>query len=522
MKKNLPVTQKEKLLAKGVELVSATDVKGITTHANQAFVDISGFGQDELVGTNHNIVRHPDMPPAAFQNLWDTLKSGRSWMGVVKNRAKSGDHYWVDAFVSPSFEGDKIVGYESVRVAPEKEAVARAEALYKTLWSGPKRLRLPTLSLQQKLAIGLVATAATGIFGAAFIAGADLGAATLGWFATSLLGLAGNHLLLGGLRTAARSARDLVDNPAMQFVYTGRNDEIGNLEFAIRTLRAQLRTVLGRIRESACAVSQESRGLNDTAMQMSQNMVLQQREIDMVATAIEEMSASVREVARSATNASAATEQTNLRASAGQRAVDSAIASTRQVAESVHHAAETIQSLDHDSAAIDAVLVVIRSIAEQTNLLALNAAIEAARAGEQGRGFAVVADEVRTLASRTQASTTEIQTMIERLQSTAREAVRAMDLSHERVGESVESTQQVGIQLQEIFGQVASLEEMSHAIATAAEQQSSVSEEISRNVHQIGEAAINLSQGSQATRQIGEDVSRQATDLESLITRFRA
>ena len=443
-------------------------------------------------------------------------------MGVVKNRAKSGDHYRVDAFVSLSFEGDKIVGYESVRVAPEKEAVARAEALYKTLWSGPKRLRLPTLSLQQKLAIGLVATAATGIFGAAFIAGADLGAATLGWFATSLLGLAGNHLLLGGLRTAARSARDLVDNPAMQFVYTGRNDEIGNLEFAIRTLRAQLRTVLGRIRESACAVSQESRGLNDTAMQMSQNMVLQQREIDMVATAIEEMSASVREVARSATNASAATEQTNLRASAGQRAVDSAIASTRQVAESVHHAAETIQSLDHDSAAIDAVLVVIRSIAEQTNLLALNAAIEAARAGEQGRGFAVVADEVRTLASRTQASTTEIQTMIERLQSTAREAVRAMDLSHERVGESVESTQQVGTQLQEIFGQVASLEEMSHAIATAAEQQSSVSEEISRNVHQIGEAAINLSQGSQATRQIGEDVSRQATDLESLITRFRA
>lgn len=179
-------------------------------------------------------------------------------------------------------------------------------------------------------------------------------------------------------------------------------------------------------------------------MQMSQNMVLQQREIDMVATAIEEMSASVREVARSATNASASTEQTNLRASAGQRAVDSAIASTRQVAESVHHAAETIQSLDHDSAAIDAVLLVIRSIAEQTNLLALNATIEAARTGEQGRGFAVVADEVRTLASRTQTSTTEIQTMIERLQSTAREAVRAMDLSHDRVGESVESAQQVG------------------------------------------------------------------------------
>lgn len=140
-------------------------------------------------------------------------------MGVVKNRAKSGDHYRVDAFVSLSFEGDKIVGYESVRAAPEKEAVARAQV-------PPPAKPFP-------------ATEAGDWVGGI---GSD------------------RYFRHGGLRSAARSARDLVDNPAMQFVYTGRNDEIGNLEFAIRTLRAQLRTVLVRIRESACAVSQESRG----------------------------------------------------------------------------------------------------------------------------------------------------------------------------------------------------------------------------------------------------------------------
>ncbi|MCB1922798.1 MAG: PAS domain-containing protein, partial [Gammaproteobacteria bacterium] len=168
MKKNLPVTQNERVLAEGTELVSATDTKGRITHANPAFVEISGFAEDELVGSNHNIVRHPDMPPAAFQNLWDTLKRGRPWMGVVKNRCKSGDHYWVDAFVTPSLDGDDIVGYESVRVAPQRATVARAEALYKTLSGGNRpRFRLPTLSLAQRLSAGFALTSGLAIFGAA-------------------------------------------------------------------------------------------------------------------------------------------------------------------------------------------------------------------------------------------------------------------------------------------------------------------------------------------------------------------
>ncbi len=522
MKKNLPVTDTQRPLPADTELVSATDTKGVITHANQAFVDIAGFGLDELVGHSHNVVRHPDMPPAAFENMWERLKKGQSWMGVVKNRCKNGDHYWVDAFVSPSLEGDKVVGYESVRVSPDAQTVARAEALYKKLWKAGKTPRLPRPSLAQKLGIGFALVAAVGIFGGALLAGVAMLPAGLIWLFTSLAGFAASHLLLRGLRAAARDARQLVDNPPMQLVYSGRSDEVGSLVFAIKTLQAQLRTVLGRIRESADEVASESGGLNETATAMTGSMQVQQKEIDVIATAVEEMAASVEEVARSAATASAATENTNARAVAGQQAVESAIASARKVADSVADAAATIESLEQDSENIGTVLVVIRGIAEQTNLLALNAAIEAARAGEQGRGFAVVADEVRTLASRTQTSTEEIQGMIERFQGSARDVVRAMELSQGQVTDSVENTQQVGAELQEIFDQVAALEDMGRAIATAAEEQSSVSQEISSNLHRISDAAAGLTDGSQSTREIGAQVSRQAAELRSLIQRFSA
>jgi aerotaxis receptor len=520
VKRNLPVSDTAKAVPADCELVSATDAKGVITQVNQAFVDVSGFSTEELEGSSHNIVRHPEMPPAAFENLWAQLKKGESWMGIVKNRTKDGDYYWVDAFVTPSREGDRLIGYESVRVAADPQTVARAEALYTRLWRTERDLALPDLGLATRLALGFCGVAGLGIVGTAMVSGSGLTTAIVVWLLVSGAGLGISHWLLSGLKKAAREARAITHNPTMQRVYTGSGDEVGSLLFAIKTLRAQLRAVRGRIRGPVSAVAQDVAALHTTTSRMTESMQAQQHEIDMIATAVEEMSASISEVARSAAQASHATEETNQRASAGQRAVELAIASTDKVAEGVRDSIGTIQSLQQDSQAMGSVLGVIRGVAEQTNLLALNAAIEAARAGEQGRGFAVVADEVRTLAIRAQASTEEIQGMIERFQATVCNTVQAMELSQQRVADSVDSTRQVSEQLQDIFNQVASLEEMGQAIAVAAEQQSSVSHEISQNVHRISTAAGQLTEGSQSTREIGEHVAERAAELDSLIQRF--
>lgn len=130
MKNNQPVTQKEVLLDDTNHLVSSTNVKGQITHCNQAFIDISGFSKEELTGSAHNIVRHPDMPEAAFTFMWEQLKSGQPWQGLVKNRCKNGDFYWVDAYVTPVLENGQIVGYESVRTKPHRDQVTRAEKAY--------------------------------------------------------------------------------------------------------------------------------------------------------------------------------------------------------------------------------------------------------------------------------------------------------------------------------------------------------------------------------------------------------
>lgn len=247
----------------------------------------------------------------------------------------------------------------------------------------------------------------------------------------------------------------------------------------------------------------------------------QQSETEQVATAINEMTVTVGEVARNATDAASATHDADEQAAEGRSIVTSSIDSIHVLVEDIQEAANVIMQLRSDSESIGGVLDVIQGIAEQTNLLALNAAIEAARAGEQGRGFAVVADEVRTLASRTQESTTEIKTIIDSLQSGAEQAVQAMDKGREQVQMTVEKTTEAGSSLELITSAVAKINEMNTQIASAAEEQNSVAEEINQNITRISQHAEKTADGAQTTQMASTELASLSEELNILMSQFK-
>ncbi|GJM04332.1 MAG: hypothetical protein DHS20C09_03230 [marine bacterium B5-7] len=255
--------------------------------------------------------------------------------------------------------------------------------------------------------------------------------------------------------------------------------------------------------------------------QANSGVMRQQGEIEQVATAMNQMSATVSEVSKNAANAATAATDADDRAKDGSEVVNTTVETINNLASEVERTSEVIENLKGDSLSIGAVLDVIRDIAEQTNLLALNAAIEAARAGEQGRGFAVVADEVRTLASRTQQSTREINDMIEKLQNGANQAVSVMEMGRKKAEDSVEQAAKAGEALQAITGVVDNIKNMNMQIASAAEEQSATAEEINRNIVNISEVAQETAAGSQQTASASDELARLASDLQGHVVKFK-
>jgi len=499
MKINLPVTDNEFKLTEQHSIVSTTDLKGITTYTNKDFIDISGFEKDELIGKNHNVVRHPDMPIEAFADLWNTLKDGRSWMGIVKNRCKNGDYYWVDAYVTPTFENGQVSGYQSVRAKPDQDCVDRADQLYTALREKKlPRFKLPAMNLATRLFLSF-ALCLSILFGGLFSMG-ELSATAL---VALLPALVAAYLiprwLTRPLQQLVREAEAIVDNPVMQQVYIGSTDELGKPLLAIKMLQARLRTVINRVTDSSASLSTVTTQTAARAEQTTQGILRQQMETDQVATAINEMSATVLEVAKNTQQAAEAANDAHQTTNEGQQKMIGIMDSINHLAEEVQRTAEVIKQLEEKSNNIGVVLDVIKNIAEQTNLLALNAAIEAARAGEQGRGFAVVADEVRTLAQRTQTSTEEIEKMIAELQNGTREATLVMQNSCDQATASVDQASQGCESLKSIAEKVNTINEMNVQIATAAEEQSAVSEEINRSIVKISQVADESSQSAKET-----------------------
>ncbi|MGB9669974.1 MAG: methyl-accepting chemotaxis protein [Halothiobacillaceae bacterium] len=298
-------------------------------------------------------------------------------------------------------------------------------------------------------------------------------------------------------------------------------DELGTVAASLNAMLGKFQESMVRVSSSANALRQSSQEVERTAEQVLRSTNQQEAEISQVAAAMHEMAASIQEVAQNAQHAAQNTGTAETQAMNGRQVVSQSAESIRTLAGEIEQAAQVIRQLEQDGNRIGMVVDVIRGIAEQTNLLALNAAIEAARAGEQGRGFAVVADEVRNLASKTQASTQEIQQMIEALQARTGEATAVMQAGQARARESVEQAQQAGEALVAITEAIERINDMTAQIAHATEQQSEVAEEISRSVTNISGLAQGAIQEVQSTVRGSEELTRLAESLHGLVRQFR-
>jgi len=695
VKNNQPVTQREIPFPSGKYVVSKTDLKGVITYANDTFVELSGFSREELVGKDHNIVRHPDMPPAAFQWLWDTIKQGLPWCGIVKNRAKNGDHYWVKAFVVPVVENGQTVGYMSARTEPTRAEVSAAEDLYRRINAGSVRLeKLTRTPFLKRLSIRARLMAILGLMVLLIVGGALIGTLGLKQSNESLEAAYAEHLVpavaiaqmlerMGDNRAqimlglqhspdnpyhkmhdhpvslhldAILKNREIINRlqsdyestekhsaeaaladrfletrerfsgegvgPARKAIEAGNFDEaqrllltrinplynemtaagkalkdylaqqgetanraaaqryhrmlvlsIGGAVFALllvivagfflvraivtplrqimrhfdnigqgdltdeidisgrheagrvltalAAMQVNLKVILDQVRSAALAIEARSREVRTQTAGVCSQSEQQRDSAQAVASAAEEFSQSVKEVADSAISVSGITESAQTEVGKAQDSMNNSMAATRRVVSAVQESGQTIAELDRAITKIGSITQVIREIADQTNLLALNAAIEAARAGEQGRGFAVVADEVRKLAERTSASTKDIASTVAEIRSVTDSAVSSMDRAVTEVDHGNTMIEASGAGLSRVTAVSKEVAVMAKHIAEAAQEQVIASEQVSNNIERIATLIDGNVAASVETETVVGELLATAEELRKTINRFR-
>ncbi len=504
-KRSQTTIDEEVVFGRDEELVSVTDKKGVVTYANANFCRVAGFEQEELIGKNHNIVRHPDMPKAAFADMWSKLKSGLAWRGAVKNRCKDGRFYWVDAFVTPVYENGELNGYQSVRTFLEPEFRETAQALYRKINNG----KMDDGKLIHKNGVKEVFYLFTSLlfFILTFYSA---------WFAIALMIIPflvfGKELLT--MRSYLAVQKRKYDSVSRR-VFSG-NDNISIVDFVEKMFSGKIKTILGRVIDSTSLLSSGASSLKNSAKEAKSGIEKEVAELHQVATAIEEMSASINEVANNTMDTSQKVESVHLDCKSATDAMTITMAEVSTLSQDVAKSAATSEDLAQEVKKINDVMQEIQGIADQTNLLALNAAIEAARAGEHGRGFSVVADEVRALSSRTHSATKQIQSSVGEIHTTLQGWSSSMMKGKEAADSCVETTSETRDIVFNVYDQVASIADLAAQISTASEEQSAVAQEISRNVTIINETSSHNLEQALIVEKESDMIEKRSASLASL------
>jgi len=521
MRHNQPVTHVEYALKETDTAVSKTDLNGNITYVNQDFLNISGFSEAELMGANQDIVRHPDTPAEVFTDCRDALKAGKSWIGLVKNRCRNGDHYWVLENAAPIIENRQITGYASIRVKPSRAQIKAAESAYQLIKSGDRSFEIrdgsvvrrgliPHGSILTNLSLKTLLFAAASSFAGLFAA-----MSVLSWLAMAAEGAHYLNWLLGISLTAIPMAlivgiltyrvvvvplehsRDEVDRMSSGDL-AGQIDARGVAELAdllqsLRVLQINTKLLVGQIKEATDLVNVSAGEIASGNSDLSNRTESQASSLEETASSMEELTSTVKQNAESARHANQLVKSTAEIAQNGGEIAGKVV--------------ETMASIKQSSRKIADIIGVIDSIAFQTNILALNAAVEAARAGEQGRGFAVVASEVRNLAQRSAGAAKEIKALIE-------DSVNKVDAGGKLVDETGEA-------MDDIVTSVQLVADIVQGIAEASLEQSTGIEQVNQAIGQMDEITQQNAALVEQAAAASASMQNQARRLVQLVSGFK-